>query len=40
MSKSKIKDILAWIGGAWVLWQIVNYLNDAGILHLTLPGGH
>lgn len=37
--KSKIKDLLAIIGGLWVAWEILHYLTSAGIVHLTGLGG-
>lgn len=38
MSKSKIKDILALIGAAWLLLQALHWLIGAGILHISGVG--
>lgn len=35
MNKSKVKDVLALIGAAWVALQALHWLTSAGILHIT-----
>jgi hypothetical protein len=38
--KGKIKDILAIIGGLWVAWEVLNWLVNTGILHISGMGGY
>jgi hypothetical protein len=38
--KNKLKDVLALIGGAWVVLEALHYLTSAGIVRLPGLGGN